>query len=333
MTSSPVTIRDVAQRARVGVATVSRVINNSENVKFETRQRVLDAIDELGFVPNVAARQLSSGKTHIIAVVTLYFTLPSFANRLSGVQSILQDSAYDLVLYSVSSPSHLARQLERLFSQRRVDGIILLTPPYIPDEIFQLRDGTPIVIVDPAAHFDDFPQLIVDDMRGGRIATQHLIAQGHTRIGFIGDERESKFGFTSTAKRFEGFQQAIHDADLTVNPEWHRFGDIAHATARHHARDILSLENRPTAIFATSDVKAFEVMNVAQELGLRVPDDLAVIGFDDIDAARYMRLTTVRQHLHQSGVLAAQMMLNLLAGESVTSRTALHIELIQRDTT
>lgn len=328
-----VTIRDVARRANVGVATVSRVINNSENVKLETRQRVLTAIDELGFVPNAAAQQLSGGKTYIIGVVTMYFTLPSFADRLSGVQAVLQDTIYDLVLYSVSSPEHLARQLERLFSQRRVDGVILLTPPYVPDTVLQLRDEIPIVIVDPAFAFDNFPQLIVDDVRGGQLATRHLIEQGHTHIGFIGDERDSQFGFTSTSKRFAGFQQVLSEMSLPVNPQWYHFSPVAHHSGRIHAERLLSMDERPSAIFATSDVKAFDVINVANEMGLRVPDDIAVIGFDDIEAARYMRLTTVNQHLTHSGELAAQMLLDLLSGAVVNPRVELEIQLVQRATT
>ncbi|MEM6282258.1 MAG: substrate-binding domain-containing protein, partial [Chloroflexota bacterium] len=150
---------------------------------------------------------------------------------------------------------------------------------------------------------------------GGRLATEYLIEHGHRHIGFIGDELENDFGFTSTSHRYAGYSQALVHAGLPVRDEWCFLGAMGHEPAREHARALLSLPNRPTAVFATSDIKAFDVINVAQEMGLRVPEDIAVIGFDDIESARYMKLTTVRQHLYEGGRQAASLLLEMLAAD------------------
>ncbi|MEL6150257.1 MAG: LacI family DNA-binding transcriptional regulator [Chloroflexota bacterium] len=329
-----VTIRDVAKTAGVGIATVSRVLNGSEQVRPDTRQRVLEAIDSLGYVPNDAARQLSGGKTMDIGIVTPFFTVPSFSERLAGIQQMLWDSQYDLVLHSVSSPRKLEGKLVSLLRQNRVDGVILLTPPRLPADIHDINPNIPIVVLDSHYFKDSCPGILIDDVRGGRIATEYLIEHGHRHIGFIGDEPEDDFGFTSTTHRYRGYQVAMQRAELPLRDDWCFLGSIGHAAARKHARTLLSLPQRPTAVFATSDIKAFDVINVAQEMGLRVPEDIAVIGFDDIEASRYMKLTTVRQHLYDGGRQAAATLLDMLAADDFT--TAMHhtmpLEIIERET-
>lgn len=329
------TIRDVARRAGVGVATVSRVLNGSERVTEETRQKVLDAIRELNFTPNTVARQLSIGKTFTIGVATPFFTYPSFVERIAGIQEALDTSEYTLVLYSVRTLEQLQWQFRELATQKRVDGLIVLSLPFPAEEIKRSAPDFPVVAVDndPQPHY---PYLIIDDIKGGRLATNYLIDRGHRKIGFIGDHIEKPISFTSTRRRLEGFTQALHKAGLLYNPDWVWYGEHSREAAREYARRILSLPDRPTAIFASIDTLAFGVLAAAGDLGLRVPDDVAVIGFDDIQAADIMNMTTVRQHLFESGRMSAEYMLEWLRGGLLTSeqwRTIMPLEVVERATT
>ncbi len=307
------TIRDVAKRAGVGVGTVSRVLNGSDQVREITRQRVLVAIDELDFSPNSAARQLSGGKTFTIGVVSPFFTFPSFVERLSGIQDVLDGTDYDLTLYSIRSTAQLRRRLAGLVLQNRVDGLFILALPISEEETYDANPDLPIVVVDDTVHVRRYPHLLIDNFRGGQMATDYLLQHGHTRLGFIGDRvEEESFGFTSARDRFDGFKDRLQATGLPVNPNWCRFCLHGEDYARQAAREILSQPERPTAIFAAIDTLAFGVLGAASDLDLRVPEDLAVIGFDDIQAAGFAKLTTVRQHLFQSGQLSAQLMLDWL---------------------
>lgn len=303
------TIKDVARAANVGVGTVSRVINNSAMVSEDTRQRVLDAIDALGYTPNLAARQLSKGVTHSIGVLSPFFTLPSFNHRLAGMQNVLQASEYDLTLHSVRSPEHFKIKARALMSKTRVDGLLMLTPPNLPETIWQANSQMPLMLVDSDPIYDR-PSIVIDNVAGGELAAQFLIERGYRSLGFLGDLLEDDFGYTTTQKRFRGFCNAVEAAGLPLDKTWHRFCYLSNDLTRAAAHDLLTMPNRPDAIFATSDMKAFEVLHLAAELGMRVPDDVAVIGFDDIDMAHYMQLTTVRQPLVESGEIAARLMLD-----------------------
>lgn len=316
------------------MATVSRVVNGSQNVKPQTRERVLRAIEALAYVPNTAARQLSGGKTLTVGIVTPFFTIPSFAERLAAIQRVLWDSKYELVLHSVNSPLKLEGKLIGLMRQRRVDGVILLTPPTLSVPLWEVNPTMPLVLVDAAYTLPRYPHIAIDNRQGGRLATEHLLAQGHRRIGFIGDVLDNDFGFTTTRQRYEGYTQALSAAGIALEAGLCRFGDTSHEAARAHAYALLSLPQPPTAIFATSDAKAFDVLEVARALGRRVPQDVAVMGFDDIEAATYVQLSTVRQNLQQSGTLAAEWILALLNGESIAPLLhTLPLEVIRRATT
>lgn len=329
------TIKDVARRAGVGVGTVSRVLNDSPQVSPETREKVLAVIKELGFSPNLAARQLSGGKTYTIGVVSPFFTFPSFVERLAGIQDVLDESEYDLVLYSVRSPDRLQHQLRTIINQNRADGLIILTLRFAEHEVQRIKPGFPIVVVSEDDSVQHYPHIMIDNFEGGVLGTNYLISKGHRDIGFIGDPLDNEFGFKSTLQRFEGYRHALDEAGLAFNEAWCRFADYSQDSAREHARQILSASPRPTALFVPIDSLALGALGAVYDLGLRVPDDVAVLGFDDIQAASYIHLTTVRQPLFPSGQWVANQLIAWLregTPDQDQFEVRLPLEIVERST-
>jgi LacI family transcriptional regulator len=323
------TISEVARHAGVGVATVSRVLNGSPAVREETRQRVLDAIAELGYAPNPAARALSTGRTLSIGVVAPFFTRPSVMERLRGVSHVLAGAGYRLVLFDVERPGQDSELFRTL--PGGLDGLlsISLCPPEADLARFEAA-GMPVVLVD---HPDDrLPAVHTDDVAGGRLATEHLLELGHRRIAFLGDFEHNYHGFTSSAMRRSGYQYAMAAAGLDVEAELVRRAAHGREPAAAMTRELLASEQPPTAIFAASDTQAIGVLEAAEALGADVPGDLSVVGYDDIELARYAGLTTVAQPLEESGVRGAELLLAALEG-AVTGGRQLSVELVVRSTT
>jgi len=311
----PKTIRDVAQKAGVGLATVSRVINNSPLVSAPTRQRVLDVIAEMNFVPSPTARRLSLGRTLTIAVITPFFTRPAFVERLRGVESVVAESEYDLVLYNVESADRRDHYFRTVPRRERTDGVLIISlPPRNEDVPYLAESHVPVVLVD-ANHpsLTTLNRVIVDDVDGGRQAVQHLIELGHRRIAYLSDTFETPFNFTASYDRYQGYRCALEAAGLPLRHEYHAQGEHGRAEAKRLALALLRLPERPTAIFAASDTQALGVLEAAREAGLRVPEDLSVVGYDDIEVAEYLGLTTVRQLLFESGQRGVNLLLRVLS--------------------
>jgi len=312
---SSITIRDVANKAKVGLGTVSRVLNNSSSVNPETQERVLKAIEELDFVPNPIAQSLSRGTTLSVSVVLPFLTFPSFVERLRGVQSVIDSTDYDLVLYSADDNKRKNHLLQILSRKTRNDGILLIS--LYPDEqqVEKLKNNdVPVVLVD-AVH-PDLPSVYVDNKRGGKMATEHLIELGHRQIAFVSDYLVTDFRFTAMQKRFEGYREALDEASISFTPEYHREVPHDRDAAKHVALDILQLPPRPTAIFASSDTQAIGVMDAAKELHIRIPEDLSLIGFDDVRDSEYVNLTTIKQPLFSSGVTGSELLLKIISNEA-----------------
>ena len=333
---NPATISDVAARAGVGVGTVSRVLNGRTNVRPLTRAKVLDAIEALKYRPSSLARNLSLRKTHVIGVVVPFFTSPSAVERVRGVASVLASSPYDLMLFDIESEDRREHAF-RLFDRGdRSDGLLLvsLVPP--EDEVERLHAARlPCVLVD--APHPAFPTVVIDDVRGGELATSHLIDLGHRRIAFMGDKPSDPFRFASSSDRTHGYERALEQAGIEVRPEYVRQGTQVDHLARSIAIDLLRLPERPTAIFAASDHQALGVLEAARILGIRVPEELSVVGFDDVEVAAYVGLTTVPQPLFESGRRGADLLLRLLTegGEQPPAPQVeqLAVEVVVRSTT
>ncbi len=336
-----VTIRDVAKRASVGVGTVSRVLNDSPNVRAETRERVLSAIADMDFKPSKAARQLSLGKTHAIGVIAPYFTTPSCVERLRGVESALSATNYDFSLFNIETMRRRKEIFTDVPRKERIDGLIIITL-VPPDSLIErlARRGIPTILLDQSN-----PQLSsvsTDDVRGAKMAVEHLIQLGHRKIGYISDTiddgKANPLQFTTPRERYLGYREALDSADIPFQPAYHKQGPHAKRYAYELALELLQQDDPPTAIFAMSDTQAIGALQAAQKLGIQVPEQLSIIGYDDIEVAQYLNLTTIRQPLFESGVAAVELLMAQIGlGDAAKSADSIHrtlpLKLITRQTT
>jgi LacI family transcriptional regulator len=328
------TIADVAARAGVGAGTVSRVLNDRPKVSADARARVLAAIAELDYRPSAMARGLVLGRSQTIGVVVPFFTHASAVERLRGISAALRDCRYDLVLFNIESPEHRDEHFASLTGRDRADGLLVMSIPPPRAELDRLRDaGVPIVLVDAVGA--GVSCVLTDDVEGGRIATRHLLDLGHRDIAFMGDQPDNSFGFTSSTQRQAGYEETLRGAGIRVKRTYIKHGPHERDTARRMTDHLLNLQTPPTAVFAASDVQATGVLESARARGLRVPEDLSVVGFAAIELSAYAGLTTVRQPLFDSGYLGARLLLDALEGRDhvVAAEHHLPLELIARSTT
>lgn len=331
------TIYDVARTAGVGVGTVSRVLNNSSRVSPETQEKVLSAIRVLGFRRSKVARQLSTGiQHHNVGAIMPFITHPSFVERLRGMQLALdnQDNNFNLVLYNVSDPDRYQEQLLAVVEQTAVDGLLIATLT-VSDEQRDLltQAGIPFVTLSDACS-DESNCISLDNVHGGYLATQHLLELGHRRIAYIGDEFANVYGFLTSELRYKGYLSALEEYDVPCYQEYVCLGVHGEETAHKFTEHLLTLPEPPTAIFAMSDIQAVGCILAIREAGLHVPEDISVIGFDDVQLSRYIELTTIRQHLEQSGYLGMQLLLDMLVNPDNAVPCGLPpLELVVRGTT
>jgi DNA-binding LacI/PurR family transcriptional regulator len=278
---------------------------------------VLEAIRSLEYRPSSVAQNLSLRRTLVIGVVLPFLTEASPIERVRGVVTALASSPYDLALYDVESADRQQRAFRLLSDAHRTDGLLVvsLIPP------------------DDARH-EGLPSVVIDDVAGGALATRYLLELGHSRIAFIGDKPADPFRFQSSRDRTTGYEQALRLAGIPIRPEYVRQGTQSRHVARSIADELLRLPEPPTAVFAASDVQALGVLEAARALRIEVPEQLSVIGFDDIEIASYVGLTTVRQRLFESGRRGAELLLQALAGEPAPVHVeTLPLDLVVRSTT
>ena len=329
----PSTIADVARVAGVGRGTVSRVINDQTNVDPATRARVLEAIAHLDYVPSTVARRLSLGRTQTIAVVVPFLTTASVVARLRGIESGIAAAGLDMIVFAVETVERRDAVMRDLPRPERIDGLILVSLAPHDEEVARVkRSGLPTVLVD--AHHPQLPRVVVDDLDGGRMAAQHLLDLGHLRIGFVGDTPQPGFGFTSSRLRQRGVDRALKVEGLAMPDSVIGLGAPTRERARDLAAAILTQHRPPTAIVAASDVQALGVLEAARDVGVEVPAELSVVGYDDIEAADYLGLTTIRQPLFQTGQRAVVRLLDIIEGRPAGPlREVMDVQLVVRRTT
>jgi LacI family transcriptional regulator len=307
MRDGHVTIADVAAAAGVSVATVSKVINDRYGVAEQTAARVRAVIDQLGYTSSLVAQSLRSRRSNVIGILTA--DIEAFnAELLKGAARAIRGSGYDLVVFSDCGPSEDQAGWERRSLARvsaLTDGTILVTPTTIDVTV-----TAPVVAVDHNAQAPTLPSVDSDNLRGAIAATQHLLGLGHRRIGFLAGRPDLE----SARLREEGYRRALAAAGISFDPELVRVGRYRPEAAREAALELLRLERRPTAVFAANDASAIETITVARSLGLTVPGDLSVVGFDNVPESALCDppLTTIDQSVQQMGYEAVRMLLGLI---------------------
>ena len=307
----PPTIYDIAREAKVGIGTVSRVFNDHPSVSKEARERVLRVANRLSYRPHPYARGLARKRTNSIMAVIPFFSTFFFMEILQGVQSKLSDLDCDLILFGVNHPDQVEESLRHHAMRSRVDGMLFFSMEMPESFVSQLlHQRTPPVLVD--AYHKQFDSLAVDNRQGAYVATNHLIASGHRRIGMLSANLES----VPARERLRGFRTAMEEADLPVDPSLikksasPRLDGFTRESGYEVMQQFIRLGNKmPSAIFVSSDIQAAGALDALGESGLKCPHDISIVGFDDIELASHLGLTTMRQPMYEMGVLAAEVLL------------------------
>ena len=327
------TIYDVALKAGVSSATVSRVLNNPATVAAEKRQRVLSAIKELDFVPNADAVANARKQYHKIGVIAPFFTQPSFMQRLRGVSSVLTGQHYELVVYAIDAIDDLDSYIEMLVTGDRVDGLIVLCLHLDPRSVDLLRNARfPVCFVEE--EIEGFDDVIVRNLQGGQKAAEYLYGKGCRNPGFLGEQSTLSYAVPATEERFTGFQFYFANQGITISPEHIWVGEFTEQKLDEGIKHFLDQKDRPDGVFCSSDLIAARFMHLAAERGIMIPRDMLVLGFDDIDISGYIGLSSVCQGLDESGRLAAELVLgHITEPEREIRKVLVPLKIIERETT
>lgn len=305
------TIFDVAKRAGVSKSSVSRVLNGGP-ASPATRRAVLDAVESLGYRPNVAARGLVTKRSQTVGFVLTDVADPYYSEVIRGVDTALTEKGYSLILCSARWDNQRELSYVRLLSEHRVDGLIILSGQTTANDnaLFSLSKEAkrPIVVLDRSLPDADFDTVGVDDFEAAGHVVRHLAELGHTRIAHV----TGPLNYHSGVRRLEGFRHTTLQLGLDVDEGLIVQGDFTKRGGYEAALKLFSLPSRPTAIFAANDVSALGVWQAARELGIRIPQDLALVGYDDIELLSLadIPLTTVRQPRYNYGYMGTQMLLS-----------------------
>lgn len=310
------TIRDIARLTGVSKSTVSRVLNNSTDVNPTTRERVQRVMAEQGFVPDSMATQLARGEKQFIGVVLPTLTWSFMTDILQGVASVIEMSEREIVLYTTTPFKDLSDIVERVTATTLISGILASFHTQSPQPLMALHErGLPLVMINTPAARLPVPWVSVDNRAGGMLATRHLLKLGHTRIAFLFPTTD----LPCFHDRYEGYCLALREAGQEPDPALVLYDD---GSILKCLQEIRAMEHRPTAIFTSNDSLAYGILAMVEKLGWRVPDDLAVVGFDDMlpPFPAQPALTTVRQPFYDIGQCAAQMLLSMLDAQYRPSR-------------
>jgi LacI family transcriptional regulator len=320
----------VAAEAGVSIATVSKVINGRYGVAAATLAKVQAVIDDLGYESSLVARSLRSQRTNVIGILVADIE-PFSAELLKGAGAAIRARGYELIVYSGSGHGKDHSGWERRYISRLggtlTDGIILVTPTVV-----DVDDSTPLVAIDPHTGPSSLPTVHGDNLAGAITATEHLLELGHRRIGFLAGRPDLE----SARQREQGYREALAAAGIPVDDDLIRVGDYELETSEEPARQLLTLDDRPTAIFAANDLSAMQTLHVARTLGLAIPGDVSVVGFDNIPESALIEppLTTIDQSIQEMGRQAVEMLIDLIEGNTERpQRVTLPTRLVVRQST
>ena len=303
-------IEDVARRAGVSIATVSRALRGLPDVAAATRDRVLAAAAELDYVPSPFAARLASGRTATVGVVVPFVNRWFFAEVIDTVETALRNAGFDLLLYNLGDEDGRARFFDVMPMRKRVDGVLVVSLVLTDAEFDALASlGVPVGLL--GLQRPGFVSSSIDDVASARVAVEHLLALGHRRIGLIGGDTDDPMRFTPPLHRRDGYRDALDAAGVAPEPDLEVLGYFTSAGGGEAMHRLLDLAERPSAVFAESDEMAYGALRTIRRAGLRVPHDVAVVGFDDQANAELMDLTTIRQPVAEQ---ALDVTTRLLAG-------------------
>lgn len=321
------TIEEVAEKSGFSTATVSRALRGLPNVAPSTREQVLRAAQELNYTIDPYASRLATGNSMTVGIVVPLVD-QWFYNKVSTIaETVLSAHGYDVLRYSVSGFDSRAQVLRQIATSRRVDGLIVVTLPLDEaDEELLSQTGVPIVTVETVT--PSFPSVACDNRAAAVTATRHLVNLGHERIAIITGLVDDPMAFPIPEKRKQGYLQVLEENDTEFRPEFDVSGNFSYEGGAEAMTQLLAVRQCPTAVFAFSDEMAIGALKTIRDLGLRVPDDISVMGFDDHDVAKYVGLTTIHQPVAQFGDQAASILLNMLDEEA--DHRELNVELAAR---
>lgn len=324
-------IQDVAKAAGVSLGTVSRVLNDAPNVSPAMRAKVLEAIERLDYQPRSAARSLASGSSRSVALILPNLANPFFAAVAAGIEEVTDASGYVVIVCSASATAERERRYLKILAARQVDGLLVVGSNFEPAELDRLTGGTPVIQLDREKRSPDAIVVKLDHRLGGYLATEHLLGLGHRDVAFIGDREDND----PSRARYWGYQDALSEHGIDEQGPLIARGELSIAGGMSAARDLLARRVPFTAVFAMNDLMAVGAMVALREAGLRIADDVSVVGFDDIELAACTSpgLTTIRQPAHELGRRAAETLLARIQQQPYHTRVILDPELIIREST
>ncbi|HEY2043666.1 MAG TPA: LacI family DNA-binding transcriptional regulator [Jatrophihabitans sp.] len=328
----PASIEDVAKRAGVSIATVSRSLRGLPDVAAATRDRVLAAARELDYVASPFAARLASGRSSTVGVVVPFVHRWFFAEVLGAIEEILSRAGYDLLLHNLGDSEGRERFFTVLPVRKRVDAVVVVSLALTHDEIEALKTlDLPVGVI--GSEQPGLFSVRIDDVAAARQAVDHLLSLGHRRIALIGGDTDDPMRFTPPHHRRTGYQEALEAAGVPYDAALERLGYFTVAGGEAAMASLLASPDRPTAVFAESDEMAYGAMKAIRRAGLRIPQDVAIIGFDDHSTAELLDLSTIRQPVVEQGRLLAKALLDSLNSGAVARDVVLETELVVRGST
>lgn len=324
------TMVDVAKRANVSIATVSRVLNGQANVKPELVAQVMDAVRELQYEPNFTAQNLRRNESRTLVIVTPNITNPYYSNIIAGIAKGSQERGYSTFLFNTEGKREMEEQILDRLKKHQADGAILLATELGSDWIYDYAKEYPVV---QCSEFDPMyaiPHVCVDNYKATQDVMEYLLSLGHTRIGTISVENR----FYSTATRIRGYKDALEKAGIAVEEDYIRYAQgYTFKMGFKSARSLLAQEKRPTALFCVSDMLALGAIAGAKEMGFRVPNDVTVVGFDDVEYTTMFHpyITTIVQPCYQIGYTAVELVCGLIQRQQVPNEVMLPHQLVVRE--
>lgn len=328
------TMKDIAERAGVSIATVSRVLNDSKPVSDQLREKVLKVVKETGYKPNALARSLIKQRTGIIGVIIPDMDNETFADLVKGIELILDENDYVLLVTNTMGKVEKELEMFHLFEEKRLDGIIFsgvsLTEEH---KDFFTRYKIPTVVVGQEFKELNFPSVTIDNFQASFDMTQHLINLGHRKIAMI---RGPMYDLQAGKERVLGYKTALRENDIEIKEEYISQGDFTIEGGYQAMKEIFTSKEKPTAVFSASDKMAIGALNCCLDRGLEVPEDISIAGFDDMELATAVRpeLTTIHQDQVQKGIKTAEILLDIIDKEKEGAyNIQLPYSLIKRDST